>query len=206
MTNHKLENIMRNTAIVLALAAAGLLAATPAFAQDANGGDSGFFVNGTAGHSYFGSGQNRGSDTGYGIAGGYRWAVTPAFAIGPEVGYNDLGNVSLKNIFNSQPVIAPGKASLHGWTVGASARYGFAQNWYVSARTGLYAWTGDGMTRDITPISVHRSSDGYYGGVGVGYDITRSFGVGLGYDYYRAKKNDINLSTGLLGVNAEVRF
>ncbi|HET7930527.1 MAG TPA: outer membrane beta-barrel protein [Rhodanobacteraceae bacterium] len=202
---------MRNTAIVLAIATA--LVAAPGFvqvahAQDANstGTDSGFFVNGTAGHSYFGSGQNSGSDTGYAINGGYRWSVTPNFAIGPEVGYNDLGNVTLKNAFNSQPVVAPGKASLHGWTVGANARYSFAENWYVSARTGLYAWNGDGMTRDITPISTHRSSDGYFGGVGVGYDVSHNFGVGLGYDYYRAKKNDINLSTGLLGVNAEVRF
>ena len=203
---------MRNTAIVLAIAAA--FAAAPGFIQDAHAQDttnttntdSGFFVNGTAGHSYFGSGRNSGSDTGFAINGGYRWAVAPNFAIGPEVGYNDLGNVTLGNLLSTSPVVAPGKASLHGWTVGANAKYGFAQNWYVSAHTGLYAWNGDGMSRDITPLSVHRSSDGYYGGVGVGYDFSHAFGVGLGYDYYRAKKNDINLSTGVLGVNAEVRF
>ena len=197
---------MRNTAIVLALAT--VFAATPVFAQDtpSTGADSGFFVNGTAGHSYFGSGQNSGSDSGYAINGGYRWAVTPNFAIGPEIGYNDLGNIRLKNVFNSSPVVTPSKASLHGWTVGANAKYDFAQNWYLSARTGLYAWNGDGMSRNLAPVSTHRSSDGSYAGVGVGYDFTRNFGVGVGYDYYRAKKDDVNLSTGLLGVNAEVRF
>jgi opacity protein-like surface antigen len=202
---------MRNTAIVLAIATAFI--AAPCFIQQAHaqganspGTDSSFFVNGTVGHSYFGSGQNSGSDTGYAINGGYRWAVTPNFAIGPEIGYNDLGNIRLKNTFSSQPVVAPGKASLHGWTVGANAKYGFASNWYASARAGLYEWSGQGMTRDITPVLKHRSSDGYYGGVGVGYDFNRNFGVGLDYDYYRAKKNDINLSTGVLGVNAEVRF
>lgn len=198
---------MRNTAIVLAIAA--VFAATPVFAQDATnttGADSGFFVNGNAGHSYFGSGRNSGSDTGYQIDGGYRWALAPGFALGPEIGYNDLGNVRLKNVFNSQPVVANNKASLHGWTVGANAKYNFTPNWYVSGRTGLYAWNGDGMTRDITPISTGRSGDGYYGGVGVGYDFSRAFGVGVGYDYYRAKKNDINLSTGLLSAQAEVRF
>jgi len=203
----QVETIMRNTKIVLAIAA--VFAAAPVFAQDATnttGADSGFFVNGNAGHSYFGSGQNSGSDTGYQIDGGYRWALAPGFALGPEVGYNDLGNVRAKNVFNSNPVVAPGKSSLHGWTVGANAKYNFTPNWYVSARTGLYAWDGHGMTRDITPVSTGRSGYGYYGGLGVGYDFSRRFGVGVGYDYYRASKNDINLSTGLLSAQAEVRF
>lgn len=203
---------MRNTAIVLAMAAA--LVAAPGFVQQAHaqdyttnqGADSGFFVNGTAGHSYFGHGQNSGSDTGYAINGGYRWALTPNFAIGPEVGYNDLGNVKLKNVFNSQPVVANNKASLHGWTVGANMHYNFTPNWYLSARTGLYAWKGQGLSNNIHPTNRHTDADGYYGGVGVGYDFNRQFGVGLAYDYYHAEKDDLNLSTGLLGVNAEVRF
>ena len=55
---------MRNTAIVLALVAAGAMAAAPAFAQDAtgSGANSGFYVNGSIGHSYFGSGVNSGND------------------------------------------------------------------------------------------------------------------------------------------------
>ncbi|HEX7368649.1 MAG TPA: outer membrane beta-barrel protein [Rhodanobacteraceae bacterium] len=203
---------MRNTAIALAVAA--VFVAAPGFVQQAHaqdatnttGTDSGFFVNGNAGHSYFGSGQNSGSDTGYAIGGGYRWGVAPGFAIGPEVGYNDLGNVRVHNVFNSQPVISDNKSSLHGWTVGANAKYNFNPNWYVSARTGLYHWNGHGMTRDITPISTARNGDGYYGGVGVGYDFSRNFGIGVNYDYYRAKKDNINLSTGLLSAQAEVRF
>ncbi|MGH8114717.1 MAG: porin family protein, partial [Rhodanobacteraceae bacterium] len=79
---------MRNTAIVLAIAA--VFAAAPVFAQDTTptGADSGAFIDGNAGHSYFGSGQNSGSDTGYQVSGGYRWAVGNGFAIGPEIGYN----------------------------------------------------------------------------------------------------------------------
>jgi len=203
---------MRNTAIVLAIATA--FVAAPCFIQKAHaqdamnttGADSGFFVNGSVGHSYFGSGQNKGSDTGYQINGGYRWALAPGFALGPEIGYNDLGNIRVKNVFNSQPVVSDNKASLHGWNVGANAKYNFTPNWYVAARTGLYAWDGDGMSRGLTPISTGRSGDGYYGGLGVGYDFSRRFGVGIGYDYYRAKKHDVNLSTGLLSAQAEVRF
>jgi OmpA-OmpF porin, OOP family len=195
---------MRNTAIVLAMAA--VFAAAPAFAQDNTADGSGFFVNGKIGHSYFGSGHNSGDDTGYAISGGYRWAVTPQFGIGPEVGYNDLGNVRIKNVFNSNPVIAPGKASLHGWTVGANAHLNLTPNWYVSARTGLYAWNGRGLSSNINPVDEHHNADGYFGGVGFGYDFSNNLGLGLGYDYYHAKKSDLNLSTGLLSVNAEVRF
>ena len=70
--------MVRNTAIALATAAA--FAVAPGFIQQAHaqdamnttGADSGFFINGDAGHSYFGSGRNSGSDTGYQISGGYR--------------------------------------------------------------------------------------------------------------------------------------
>ncbi len=200
---------MRKTAFVLATAAA--FAVAPAFAQNYTGTatpdpDSGFFINGSAGHSYFGSGHNSGSDTGYAINGGYRWALGNGFAIGPEIGYNDLGNVRIHNIFNSNDIISPNKAALHGWTVGANAKYNFTPNWYVDAHTGLYKWYGHGLNNDLSPLDVHRNADGYYGGVGAGYDFSRNFGVGLDYTYYRAEKSDLNLSTGVLGVQAEVRF
>jgi hypothetical protein len=32
-------------------------------------------------------------------------------------------------VFNSQPVVANSKASLHGWTVGANEKYNFNPNW-----------------------------------------------------------------------------
>lgn len=198
---------MRNTLTALAVAAA-LVAAAPAFAQDNSGNtnNGGFFINGNAGHSDVISGPNSGSDTGYAIDGGYRWALSPQFALGAEVGYNDLGNVQVKNVFNNQPVIANNKASLHGATVGATAHYNVTPNWYVSGRTGLYAWNGKGVSNDPFPIDEHRSSDGYYAGAGVGYDFNRNFGLGLAYDYYHADKSNLNLSTNLFSVNAEYRF
>lgn len=198
---------MRNTAIVLALAAAGLFAAAPAFAQDTSpGADSGFFLNGNVGQSNIKHGINSGDDTGYAVNGGYRWALSPNFAIGPEIGYNDLGNVRIKNVFNSQPVVSPGKASLHGWTAGASAHYNMTPNWYLSARGGLYAWKGHGMSNDVNPVATDRNSSGWYGGVGVGYDFSRNFGIGLAYDYYHAKKDNLNLTTDMISAQAEVRF
>ena len=196
---------MRKTLTALALAAA--FAAAPAFAQDTgNSAGNGFYLNGNVGHSQVISGPNNGSDTGYAINGGYRWALSPQFALGAEVGYNDLGNVQIKNVFNNQPVVANQKSSLHGWTAGASAHYNFNPNWYVSGRAGVYAWKGEGESSDNFPLFARHSDTGYYGGVGFGYDINRNFGLGLAYDYYHADKNDLNLSTNLYSVNAEYRF
>lgn len=202
---------MRNTAIVLAIAAAFVAAPAfiqPAHAQDTtpSGADNGFFINGNVGQSNIKHGINSGDDTGYAVNGGYRWALSPNFAIGPEVGYNDLGNIRVKNVFNSNPVVAPGKASLHGWTFGANAHFNMTPNWYLSARGGLYAWSGEGMSNDINPVSAHRDADGWYGGVGAGYDFTRHFGIGIGYDYYHASKSNLNLTTDMVTAQAEYRF
>ena len=201
---------MRNTLIALSIAAA-FAASAPALAQDNTGNagntdNGGFFINGNAGHSNIISARNSGSDTGYALDGGYRWSLSPQFALGAEVGYNDLGNVHLKNAFNSQPVVSPGKASLHGWTAGATAHYNFTPNWYVSGRAGLYAWRGEGLSSDPFPVDEHRTDNGYFGGAGFGYDFNRNFGLGLAYDYYHAKKDNLNLSTNLVSVNAEYRF
>ncbi|HET7611265.1 MAG TPA: outer membrane beta-barrel protein [Rhodanobacteraceae bacterium] len=196
---------MRKTAIVLATAA--VFAAAPVFAQDTTpGADSGAFINGNIGPTNIKHGINSGNDTGYAINGGYRWEVAPNFAVGPEIGYNDLGNVDVKNVFNSQPVISPGHASLHGWTFGGNAKYSFTPNWYGSFRAGLYEWSGHGMSNDIDPVDTHRNSQGWYGGVGVGYDFTRHFGVGIGYDYYHADKDNLNLTTDMVSAQAEYRF
>ena len=199
---------MRKTLTALCIAAA--FAAAPAFAQDTTGnvnsGTGQFFINGNVGHSDVISGPNSGSDTGYAVNGGYRWSLSPNFALGAEVGYNDLGNVQIKNVFNNQPVVSDSKASLRGWTAGVNGRYNLAPNWYVSGRGGLYAWKGEGLSSDPFPLDKHLNDNGYYAGVGFGYDLNRNFGLGLGYDYYHADKSNVNLSTNLVSVNAEYRF
>ncbi|HET8765048.1 MAG TPA: outer membrane beta-barrel protein, partial [Rhodanobacter sp.] len=46
----------------------------------------------------------------------------------------------------------------------------------------------------------------WYAGAGVGYNLTPQLSVGLNYDYYDAKKQNVNLSTDMVSVNAEYRF
>ncbi|KGI78485.1 porin family protein [Oleiagrimonas soli] len=196
---------MKKTLIALAFVTAGM-AAVPAFAQTAPTDNSGWFVGAKVGQANLNKGNYDGSDTGYAINGGYRWSVTPNTALGLEAGYNDLGNIKLKNAFNSNPVVSDPKSKLHGWTFGANGKFNFTPNWYATARAGIYQWKGHGISNDQNPLYRSLDKTDWYGGVGFGYDFTNNFSLGLNYDYYQAKKDHLNLSTNLVSVGAEYRF
>ena len=197
---------MKKTLLALALTSAGLLAVPSVFAQSAPTHNDGWFVNGNVGQTSINHGAYNDNDTGYGINGGYRWALNPSVALGAEVGYNDLGNIHAKNIFNSQPVVADNKSQLHGWTAGVNGHFNVSPNWYVSARTGIYGWKGHGLSNDANPVRKGLDDTSWYAGAGVGYDFSNNVSLGLNYDYYDAKKDRVNLSTDMVSVSAEYRF
>lgn len=196
---------MKKTLLALALASTGLLAIPAAFAQNTTTDN--WFINGNVGRTAIDHGPyNNGHDTGYAINGGYRWALSPNFKLGAEAGYNDLGNIRAKNIFSSQPIIAPGKSQLHGWTAGATAQLDLSPNWYLSGRAGLYSWTGHGMSNDVNPVRRSLDDNSWYGGAGIGYNLSQNVSVGLNYDYFDAKKRNVDLSTDMISASAEFRF
>jgi len=197
---------MKKTLFALALATAGLAAVPAVFAQNATTTDGNWFVNANVGRTAINQGPYNGHDTGYALNGGYRWSLAPNFALGVELGYNDLGNVRASNIFNSQPVVNPTKSQLHGWTAGANARFELNSSWYLSGRGGLYSWTGHGLSNSSNPIRENINNNSWYAGAGVGYNINDNLSVGLNYDYYDARKHDVNLSTDMVSASAEYRF
>lgn len=197
---------MKKTLLALALTTAGLLAVPAVFAQNAPTDNGGWFINGNVGRTAINQGPYDGHDTGYALNGGYRWSLAPNFSLGAEVGYNDLGNIHAKNVFNSQSVITPGKSQLHGWTAGANAHFDLSPDWYISGRTGLYSWTGHGLSNDINPINKSLNANSWYAGAGVGYNLTRNLSVGLNYDYFDAQKRNVDLSTDMVSASAEYRF
>ncbi|HUW53897.1 MAG TPA: porin family protein [Rhodanobacter sp.] len=197
---------MKKTLIALTLATAGLLTVPAAFAQNSPSGNGGWFINGNVGRTSLNHGPYDDHDTGYAINGGYRWSLAPNFALGAEVGYNDMGNIHPKNIFNSQPVVDRSKSQLHGWTAGVNGHFNITPNWYLSARTGLYSWTGHGLSNDVNPVRKSLDDNSYYAGAGMGYDFSNNVSVGLNYDHYDAKKQNVNLGTNMVSVSAEYRF
>jgi outer membrane autotransporter protein len=201
---------MRNKLTALAVVAG--LAAIPVASQAAEAKD-GFFVNGSIGRSELNKGVYDDTDTGYIANLGYRWALAPNFALGVEGGYTDLGKwtgnlVILTDPPEGSPYI---DSELKGWTLGANAHWNLTDNWYVSGRAGLFRANlkGEYLTiasGAVARASVDDTSNKWYGGVGVGYDFTRNFGVGISYDYYQARKDGPKFDPSLVSVTAEARF
>lgn len=194
---------MRTTLIALALATAGVLAAPlAAHAQDKGG----FFINGNVGKANVDDGLYDDSDTGYGVNAGYRWSVSPGFAIGLEGGYQNLGTYSAKSNRLPPDVIA-GDAKLKGWTAGVNGHFNLSDNWYLSGRAGLFRadLRGDYLVAGA-PVRVDDTSNKWYAGAGFGYDFSNNFSVGLNYDHYEVDKSNLNANADLVSVSGEVRF
>lgn len=211
---------MKKTLLALALASTSLLA-LPALAQDAAPassdavgnyqpqqaiGSGNWFIDGSVGQSHINKGPYNAHPTTYALDGGYRWKVGPDLGLGVDIGYNDLGNFKLKNVFNSNDVnLTKQRQALRGWTAGVNGRINVWQGLYVSGRAGIYGWKGEGYAdQDINRHDLNKVD--YYGGAGIGYDFTPHFSLGLSYDYYHASKNRVHLSTDTASVTAEYRF
>ncbi|HEX7338332.1 MAG TPA: porin family protein [Rhodanobacteraceae bacterium] len=197
---------MKKTIAALAIATAGMLALPAAFAQTAPTHHDGWFVNGQVGQTHINNSLYDGHDTGYQLTGGYRWALGQNVLLGVEGGYNDLGNIDVDHAFTSKDVFNRSQSELHGWMLGANGHFNINPNWYVSARAGLYQWKGHGLSNNSNPLRRSLDKTDWYSGVGFGYDFANNVSVGLNYDYYHAKKDRLDLSTGMVSVGAEYRF
>lgn len=195
----QMENEIMNKTFA-ALALAGLFALPAAsHADDATG----YFINGSVGQSDLRSHTyNKSHDIGYQLNGGYRWAVAPSVLLGVEGGYSRLGSFSVRSPYTG---LLP-DATLHGWTLGGDAHIDVTNNWYVSGRAGLFHWNGRNTAPSAIPVTFDGHGNDWYAGAGFGYDFSNNTSVGLNYDYYDAKKNGTDLSTGLWSVSAEYRF
>ena len=185
---------------------------------------------GTAGR--FGTGNfnflesNEGRQTGYGVSGGYRWKVSDRWGVGAELGYVDLGNFRVRNVFNDDPVDqTEARNALRGWTAGANARVNITPEWYVGMRGGYFR-ASDNTTDYYNTVGQElrvRSGreagrNSWYAGVGTGWNATENFSIGLHYDYHRAKSGTFidedsgveidgpKRSTALVGLTAEYAF
>jgi opacity protein-like surface antigen len=192
---------MKNTLFAIALATAGLTA-IPLTSHAAD--TSGFFINGNVGQSNVSQGVYDDDDTGFAGNVGYRWAVTPSVLLGVEGGYTDLGKFSTKNSFNGLGIP---DAKLQGWTLGVNGHFNVTDNWYVSGRTGFFSADIKGDSFESGQlVRVDDTANKWYAGAGFGYDFNNNFSVGLNYDYYKADKQNLDLSADMVSVSAEYRF
>lgn len=151
------------------------------------------------------------SDTTASVRFGYVWHWSVDFAV--EGGYVDLGKLT-SNYADQYDTIRT-QIKNQGAFAGVKVKYGFAQNWYVEGRGGLYQAKVSQDGSDVYVMNGQQTTDtfstdetktNWYAGVGVGYDLSRQFSLGLNYDYYRSKFMDADLNVGTVTVSAEYRF
>ncbi|HET8765049.1 MAG TPA: porin family protein [Rhodanobacter sp.] len=187
----------------LAVAACGLFA-TAAQADQTNG----WFVNGNVGTAHYkatvsgvpGSGTD--SNTAFMLNAGYR----DQGILGFEAGYTNLGSVTAKDDSGDRA-----KIKADGWTLGLNGHFNLTDQWYLSARGGLFLWKlkadatiGSGSNRATYRAS--KQALDWYAGVGTGYDINRHWSVGAAFDYYKISDHSYDVGSRVFSVNAEYRF
>src|ERR1700755_3191420 len=196
---------MKKSMLALAFVTAGI-AAAPAFAKnDQAAGSGNWFVGANVGRTNgsdtggFGSNKSgfnflkgeKGRRTGYGLLRGYRWNIGEDYALGAEIGYTDLGNFRVKNVFNSHGVNQRSATNaLHGWMAGANFRMNLTPHWYYSLHGGYFrandnkhSYTNS-IGQSLGLRSGGRSGRGsWYAGVGTGWNVSEQVSLGVHYDY-----------------------
>jgi OmpA-OmpF porin, OOP family len=113
---------------------------------------------------------------------GWRWNGI----IGAEIGYAYLGRRK------SQGPFAETSVNARAATIGINAKYNFYDAFFVTAHAGyLRSQRINTDTNYLLDDSSRRTSwnNGVYGGVGLGYDVTRNVSLALNYDNYRLQYN-----------------
>lgn len=214
--------------IITTAALAGALALASASAS-ASSSVGNFFINAGVGQAQYHVGRTDGlgykldeKDTAGALRFGYAWHVSRDFDLGVEGGYVDLGKLvasyHYENADRSYVVNEHADIGATGWLGGVNGKLNFADHWYVSARAGWLRSTADATYHfSATGYASEYGSgdadgDGWYGGVGVGYDFTRDFSLGLNFDNYHAKADVDNVlgpvdsNVGTYTFTAEYRF
>ncbi|HEX7338442.1 MAG TPA: porin family protein [Rhodanobacteraceae bacterium] len=151
------------------------------------------------------------TDTTANLRFGYVWHWNVDFAV--EGGYVDLGKITADWHDTTDDYHETLKSQ--GLFAGAKVKYGFAGNWYVDGRGGLF----QGQVKDdqidnyvegsqavTDTFRENETKTGWYAGVGVGCNLSRQFSLGLNYDYYHSKLDDLDINIGAVTVSAEYRF
>ena len=176
-----------------AVLAAGLaVASASAFAADQVGN---YFVNVGVGQAQYHVGRTDGlgyklddKDTAAAVRFGYQWHGTVDFGL--EAGYVDLGK--LVDNYDDGTVSFHDDLGAKGWLLGANLTHRFETPWYVQVRGGWLRSDVDISSRYSQPGyreygSASASGNGWYAGVGGGYDFSNNVSVGVHYDNYHVK-------------------
>jgi len=135
--------------------------------------------------------------TAFKVLGGYKF--TPNIAV--EAGYMSFGKT--KAVFQVQNVNVDADLDVTGFGIGAAFHQDFATNWDFVARLGL-AQIKSKLTAGAGGFSVSDSQSKAkpYGGLGIGYKLTKQLSLGAAWDFsqseFEGEKGSVNaFSVGL---------
>ncbi|MEV8521327.1 outer membrane beta-barrel protein [Dyella marensis] len=171
-----------NKLLCSAVLAAAALSPFAAQADDAAAGSNqlnNFFVTGNLGQSnYRVGGLNDKSDVFQSVRFGWRWNNI----VGAEAGYTSLGQA--KQYVGTTTIGVEPKAAI----IGVNAKYDFYGSWFVSGHGGyLRSRTVGSITIGDVRTTEKSWNNGWYAGVGVGYNVTDNVALALNYDNYHVK-------------------
>lgn len=170
-----------NKTLLSAVLAVAALSPFAAKADDAASSNqlNNFFVTGNLGQSnYRVGGLSDKSDVFQSVRFGWRWNNI----VGAEAGLISLGQGKV-----SDGVVTSGirpKAAI----LGVNAKYDFYGPWFVSGHGGyMRSRTTYGYTYGDSSWSQKSWNNGWYAGVGVGYNVTDNVALAINYDNYHLK-------------------
>ncbi|MBD8874423.1 porin family protein [Rhodanobacter sp. DHB23] len=224
-----------NKALVAGAIAVMLIAPLTTRADDStNNGDrlDNFYVAGNLGQTKYRTDISHPNSVFQNVRFGWRWNDY----IGAEVGYAYLGHrkdvinragtllptlppsivtsPSLPPSFSAAPIHRETSVNSRAATIGVNGRYNFYRNWFVTGHAG---YLRSRRTNEVNYYVLGTSSDhtswnnGWYGGLGVGYDLTRNVSLALNYDNYHLQyghpgsfRDDVNVAA--FSASLEYRF
>jgi len=193
--------------ILLSAAVAAALASQAAFAQDNDYSNpmNDFFVAGNLGQSQYRAGMTHNDGVFQNVRFGWRWNGI----VGPEIGYAYLGRP--KNVYDFGGDAFKNSIESRAVTLGVNGKYNFYQNWFVTAHLGYLRSEQRNRFTDYTFGTRDRFdswNNGWYGGVGVGYDVTHNVSVGVNYDNYHLQDRGpgINDHVNVAAYSASVEY
>ena len=170
-----------NKTLLSAVLAVATLSPFAAKADEADSSNqlNNFFVTGNLGQSnYRVGGLTDKSDVFQSVRFGWRWNNI----VGAEAGFTSLGQAKISA--NNLTIGVQPKAVI----LGVNAKYDVYGPWFVSAHAG---YLRSRTTGSVTYGNFHSSekswNNGWYGGVGVGYNVTDNVALALNYDNYHVK-------------------